>query len=514
MFTFFHKEFQKPFSRQILIIAVLFLSALGVCMMSPSNPFSNSLPATDSAVFLSFAQAMQAGKIPYLDFFDNKGPFLFFINYAGYLFGGMRGVWCLELLFLFVAAIFAYKTTRLLFGRFVSLLALVAAYILFTTFYSLGNLAEVYAQPFIQISLYLFSRHLLGKGNLRPMEILITGFCFGLVLMLKPNLFAVWVVFGGMVAFLSNIKTTLLRLAGLFLLGAVVGVAPFLIYLVVHGAFGACLEQYILFNSMYARNNQNLSMYFDNFFGTLNKVYTWGLFAAAVFWLGTKWKSREYPFYIAYFFSVLLAVVLISYSSFNFGYYNMILIPLFTPAVAFFANCLLQSGLREKVGKVPAWISILVIFCFALNLPIFYGVGGIYLRIFPRNVSHVRLLKPDVERISKIIQTHTTPAEAISVVGNTCNIYFYSNRLSASKYLYQFPVSDVSAKVAEEYQQEILVSKPRLILFPPLYSGGEVDGQLMRRFQKKFPRIFELLDSEYIRIHADSGAAIIYKRKI
>jgi hypothetical protein len=202
---------------------------------------------------------------------------------------------------------------------------------------------------------------------------------------------------------------------------------------------------------------------------------------------------------------------------------------LFAPALAFFAELLLRfDGTLGKAGDdVAGSVSatrgssavgrkVLLVFSFALalNLPIIYAVGGIYMRIFPEKVSHEspRLEKPEVTRISKIIQENSTVSDTITVVGNSCTIYFYSQRLSASKYLYQFPVADISKKVSSEYQSEILAKRPKFIVFPPLYSGGVVDRALMLRFQKKFPDMFQLLESEYVKVDEPS-AALLFKRK-
>ena len=69
---------------------------------------------TDSTVFLYIGRLILHGGIPYRDAFDHKGPLVYLLDAAGLAIHGVFGVWLLELLFLTVSTVFAYKTARLL----------------------------------------------------------------------------------------------------------------------------------------------------------------------------------------------------------------------------------------------------------------------------------------------------------------------------------------------------------------------------------------------------------------
>lgn len=94
-----------------IIIFILFLVAV---LMLPSNPVEN-LPGQDNGVFLYAGQRLLAGDTPYVDFWDHKGPLIFYVNALGLLLGaGSRwGVWLLEYVFLFFAAVGLYEISRL-----------------------------------------------------------------------------------------------------------------------------------------------------------------------------------------------------------------------------------------------------------------------------------------------------------------------------------------------------------------------------------------------------------------
>ena len=85
-------------NRVLIAALLLWLTAL---LILPSNPLDR-LPGRDNGVFLYGGQQILLGKIPYLDFWDHKGPLIHYINALGlYLGNGYRwGVWGIEFIFL------------------------------------------------------------------------------------------------------------------------------------------------------------------------------------------------------------------------------------------------------------------------------------------------------------------------------------------------------------------------------------------------------------------------------
>ena len=81
----------------------LFLLLLTAFVLNLANPLFDK-PSRDGGFFLYAGSQILKGKIPYLDFWDNKGPAIFYINSLGlWLGGGSRwGVWAVEFLCIFV----------------------------------------------------------------------------------------------------------------------------------------------------------------------------------------------------------------------------------------------------------------------------------------------------------------------------------------------------------------------------------------------------------------------------
>ena len=66
-----------------LVILFLFLPA---SLLYYGNPLDH-LPGMDNGVFLYGGQQLLVGKTPYLDFWDHKGPLIYFINALGLMIG-------------------------------------------------------------------------------------------------------------------------------------------------------------------------------------------------------------------------------------------------------------------------------------------------------------------------------------------------------------------------------------------------------------------------------------------
>ena len=74
--------------------------ALAIGTFLRQYPWTSLPTRTDSSVFLYIGKQMHAGKVPYVDLFDHKGPLLYLIQYLGFSIwkdSVAGGVWILEL---------------------------------------------------------------------------------------------------------------------------------------------------------------------------------------------------------------------------------------------------------------------------------------------------------------------------------------------------------------------------------------------------------------------------------
>jgi hypothetical protein len=465
------------------------------------------------------ARGIIDGKVPYLDFFDHKGPLVYFINYLGLRLGGIGGIWFLELLMFFVAVSFAYKTALLLLAdKFSAFFGTCLTLLLFSSFMA-ENIPEIHVQMFIAISLYIFTKQIIGFTTNGTRDMLIAGFWCGAALMLKPNLIAVWVAVGtGIIIrkLLQRDYRNLIQFGALFIAGTLTATIPFLAYLALHDALGAFWEQYIGFNSRYAAHVKSSAIYLENFYALMGIRKTGLILLISIVALVVKRGKKDFPFYAAYLGTLLLAFFAISYSAFSFGQYSLALIMLYVPAMTLAVKWGSNTLQSRGIPRYATFALVVVASLLLLNREILNTGNGVHAElaqwkneVAPGTGDYG--LK-DVKKICRIIRENSTRTDSITVIGNSCQIYLYSGRASASKYISQSVVL-IAPEICREYQQEIIAKNPKIVVIPPYFSSGKVDEALIQNWKKFFPELFILLNSEYVQIFNEPRTAIIYKHK-
>lgn len=263
-------EQNKSLWLRILEPVVLGLAALGfllVCSLS-TTPLLSYEVGQDAAFFRLVGQGMTQGLLPYRDFFDMKGPYLFWMEYLGQrLLFGRLGVFLVQWVCLTVTLVFAKKSLDvacpkkgcpLVLGLF---MLLPCAVILSYTMQG-GGLTEELSLPFLMPCLYVFLRYLRGtrlpspeNQDHPPLWGFLYGLVFGIMALIRitnaallgailltvtVNLF-VWKRFRN---FFANV--------GAFLLGVLVGVLPGLLWAWWRGILGDMLNQVFLFGFRYS----------------------------------------------------------------------------------------------------------------------------------------------------------------------------------------------------------------------------------------------------------------------
>ena len=72
---------------ELLIYTGLLCLAFYVCLASCLNPFGLVRIDADTSVFLTIAQGITRGQIPFRDYYDNKGPLLYLLSTPGFALG-------------------------------------------------------------------------------------------------------------------------------------------------------------------------------------------------------------------------------------------------------------------------------------------------------------------------------------------------------------------------------------------------------------------------------------------
>jgi hypothetical protein len=417
----------------------------------------NNPTGTDSTVFLYIGRLILRGGVPYRDAFDHKGPLVYLLDALGIAIHGVFGVWLLEILFLSVSATFAYKIARAFTSQGTALMTAVVS-ILWYTARSDSNFCETWSVPFLLIALYYWTRYLREGFSLSKRATMSVGFSFGAVLLLKPNLTAIWMLFCLTVLIASICRGTwrfLVTRILVFLIGAAILVVPILGWLRHTGAWNDFVDQYWVFNRFYCDVAFGMKLRtFLRCFACIPLESYFALFAAIGYpILAYRAKNRsDRILFVSLEICLFLSLLLMSMSGRSARHYSAPLVAVFLPflACAFTGALSESSSAWGKIGK-RVFLLILLVPTLCYDIPMFRPVRdmtkmAILRRVNPdTDYSKFRRVygypyfyeEFDAAEIGDWLKENTEPETRIASFGIGGRIfYWYSDRRCVTKYFY------------------------------------------------------------------------------
>lgn len=451
-------------AKQILTFFLFAACAFAFLLYSPLNPFGNAESLTDSSVFRAIAMMMEKGFVPYRDTFDHKGPLLFLINFAGTVISKNHGVWLIEYFSLLITAMALFRSARVVNkSYFQCIFSVILSLSLLSVYFEQGNLTEEYAMPFLSVSLYIFLDYIIHT-RVTNFRILVCGFCFGAVCLLRPNMVGLWVVFCFFI-FVSDILKKRYAQIGKFVIWFLVGmciiILPILGWLYINGALEDFWFDYITFNSIYSSSAGGRAST-EAILQSMRKFSSTFVFILSlqvmIFSFVKNFKNKEKRFlsgvYLVY---MLINLPLLAMSGMAYGHYGMLLIPSITFPIA-----ILFRYISKKQDKLLVSFVAVMLFLNVLYIPCKDTAKHCY-SVLKNNEQPSAAMAEMID----VIQNNSNADETISVYGNNDLIYVLSDRVHATKYSYQFPIGTVYPPIMEEYRQGLSSEKPKLIIITP-----------------------------------------------
>jgi hypothetical protein len=458
----------------------------------------------DSSVYVTIAQGITRGYVPYRDFVDNKGPLAYLISVPGLYFGGFTGLWITEYIFMCVFVFFAFKTA-LFFGKFyMALFGTMLSCLALLAFSTVNAGTEEYSLPFLMISLYIFTKYFFSpEQKVHFHELLILGICFACAIMIRLNMFPLWAGFC-LVIFVELVKNRHFALLGKYILGFCLGIIivfiPVFLYLEVNGIINDFFEQVVFGGAArgFSTSSNGIKEISKNFYVVINRNLSVIPLAFGIFMAAIKFKQNSFTFYFGYTVSYLLMLLFLSFSI-GGSHYNMVLIPFFVPALVFIAGSAysLLSNSEIKTKKIMLVLFFFVIFSEGL-LMFFYNATKIV-----HDESGKMLINA-----GKMIDENTKPGDKIISLGYNGYIYPFTKRDAASKYVYQGSGLNYIAGAEEKFISAILNTKPAIIAIFTA-EDGDGSGQYMENWHKP---IFELMEQEYRFLSGENGVKLFIRR--
>jgi 4-amino-4-deoxy-L-arabinose transferase-like glycosyltransferase len=462
------------------------LVAVGVLIvLLPISPLNIVQPARDSGVFLYVGWRMLHGDIPYLDVWDHKPPMIFLINALGLLIGGgsIWGVWLVELLLLFFAAVLGFTLIKRYLGSLPAIFALSLWLLSLTFVINGGNLTTEYTLIIQFASLWL-AVEAEEKGYFFWRGYLI-GVLAAIAFLTKQNAIGIPLAIL-LYLLISRVRTrqvkTLVRALLVILLGGLSVLILVLLFFVLTGAFEAFWDAAFAYNFIYV--STSLAEHFEGSVNGIRLLSNTGLAQFALLgWaagLTLLLFKKKLPHHIVAPLSIALLalpfeLILVGMSGKAYKHYYMALLPIFS----IFAS-LAFWFILARLSDLPA----------GKKAGIFFTIAAIILLLFSPAVDYYRLTKtyknPSDTLVAERIQEVTEEGDSVLLWGAETVTNFTARRRSPSRFVYQYPLYTegyADQQKIEDFFADIVKDKPRLIIdsrnpLTPLYQFGITSPQI------------------------------------
>jgi len=310
-----------------LLISTVFFFLFG--FNSPIYTFNSDI---DYNWFMTMGHGLVAGKIPYRDLFEQKGPIIYFVTAFCCLFPNPNiAMLILEILSMSLFFFFTYYIANKRLNTFYSLIAVtIMAVAIFTSWCRIrsGATVEEFTLPIYAYFLLCWLEFLLEKRDWNWKRALCLGLCFGIILWVKYTLvyfmlapMVIWLILSLRNHKYRAVITNLLTI----LAGVIIITLPIVIFFAANHALGDLIHVYFLINlTAYGTTSPLVILVsFGTFFtmGLLLLFFIlWGVIRFAIHhWHeGTGWQLLV---------SFLITLALLTWSAKAITYYFSELIP-------------------------------------------------------------------------------------------------------------------------------------------------------------------------------------------
>lgn len=168
-------------------LLLFFVSFVFVTLFSRSTSFLYVFEGADPAIFKQMGLALLRGKTLYVDYFDNKGCILYFIQAFGLWLGGDFYILLMQAISLTFTFLIWDKLLALYRDERSRLICLGVALFMLFCFYGAGDQTQEWCLPFISYPLLVYFRAYKTKTEIRPLQMFFVGLCFGIITFIQIN---------------------------------------------------------------------------------------------------------------------------------------------------------------------------------------------------------------------------------------------------------------------------------------------------------------------------------------
>lgn len=355
----------------ILVFFVVFINS----MSSPI--YDVALMNDDAHLFYVLGRALKAGKVAYLDVFDHKGLYLFFIGFLGSFFEYKHiGLFIMHFFIVYVNAILVFKIIKNYISETLSLLgAMFIAVLHVSHYFSYGAFqGESLLLPFLTIGYYLaflyFKNIKEDDMSHKPIYMLGHGIIFGILFLTKSNLALPWVPFAVIILciLLKNKLYKNLFINILYgIIGVIIAAIPVLIYCLINNCLFEMIDATYFFNMRYIGESElamstkeaQVLWYVKNYIYVAIAI----ILSSIIF---CKNKSITTIKKIAYFSALIISIASIMMAGRAYEYYANAVMIYFVPLIIYVLFLFDRMSKDKSYKNVIAIFGIIILYVYSV----------------------------------------------------------------------------------------------------------------------------------------------------
>ena len=459
-------------------ITLTALMAVVSAVLVPSRMLFSSGAPNDSSVFAYIGWAMTRGLSPYRDLWDHKGPLLYSLQFAGISLHPTStvGIGIMELVAYAVAFFLLYRIVGSFASPWISLGIAVLSLGFVAHFAEGGNLCESWALLPLATAHYSIWNWCRRRSSWSGPLLTI---CITCIFWIRPNMVVSPSVALLFMFYVSNKEAGLrvaFRILSLAAFAALIVTGLILLPIYRGGAFHDFIGSYFGYNSAYAGSLSGAVRLLHTR-QLIVQLFATGLSVMAIAGWALALKMRitnragegSLPsVYLAILlWSLPFEIIAACLSGRDYPHYVLPLFPSLAVLSAWFVTRIENSTNEPATGGVLALALLLGFFPLSLAT---YSADFAQSSESPRS---------DYLQLVRFIDQTTNPADKIIVVGGDEAAYIAhrAQRLPASRYVYQYPLTDAANPAASEQRRQfmcdLVANRPAVII-----SGNPLLGVL------------------------------------
>lgn len=240
-----------------MLFALLSVVYLSIFSMATS-PLFDIYPEADSDIFIMLGKLFNSGYVPYLEYFDHKGPIIIFIEAIGLRFceDERLSIFLMQAINLFLSLVLIFTIAKQLLTVKNSIIVVFLSLIMLGFTMPNGNYTEEWCLPFILLAMLFWVRYYFGDTTqFSKWQSLVLGMSFAIIFWLRVNNAGV-ICAVVMYVFIDQLMLrnwrSIVYLVVFFLIGFLVVSLPIMAYFYHINAFEEMIYATFIFNFKYS----------------------------------------------------------------------------------------------------------------------------------------------------------------------------------------------------------------------------------------------------------------------